>query len=98
MYIYILQRLAHIGMGLLVYIWQTLSSAASEDLRGIRSKLATEPLVLEFPLSLTLSHILFSLILDGISFPKSSPRRPHLSSSPPFRVYLYCTDGILKQD
>ena len=34
-----------------------------------------------------------SLILDGISFPKSSPRRPHLSSSPhsslpppPFRL------------
>ena len=76
------------------------SLAVGKDLRGIGSKLAPE----------SCKFLRLYRILDGISsfkiVPTTRPTAPlHLSFSPPplrdaaaFYVYLYCTDGILKQD
>ena len=82
-------------------IWRTPPSpAVGKDLRGIGSKLAPE----------SCKFLRLYRILDGIStfknVPTTRPTAPlHLSFSPPplrdaaaLYVYLYCTDGILKQD
>ena len=89
--------LLHHTLGLLDDIWQTPSSAVSKDLRGIRSKLALEPF--KFPLSHILS-VSFSMAFLFQNWARDDPTclLLLLLSLSAFHVYLYCTDGILKQD